>query len=355
MCLTRKLKKAFSGLLRIEDVGDIGTEYTFIPSKDDQPILTGSKPAKIELVKDETFLAEYKITVDITVPKSADDRAYEEKRLYICGGERSGGRSKETVTIQVDFYVSLARNGKRADIRCEFENTAKDHRLRVLFPTGLKCTTHKAESVFEAPLRDNKHKPTWTYPSGCEHQQGFVMMKDNKAGLSVANIGLYEYEILSDNTIAVTLVRSVSEMGDWGVFPTELSQVQKKLSLEFSIIPFEDEGEVYSEAAAFQCPMTVTRLKQSTDKSYKNNQLVWNGDCLRLTTFKKAQESDDVIMRWVNYSEKSQALTIKKSDWIKNLYLSDIIEKKGESVCAEEESFVIEVKPFEIITLGSYL
>ena len=202
---------------------------------------------------------------------------------------------------------------------------------------------------------DNKHKPTWTYPSGCEHQQGFVMMKDNKAGLSVANIGLYEYEILSDNTIAVTLVRSVSEMGDWGVFPTELSQVQKKLSLEFSIIPFEDEGEVYSEAAAFQCPMTVTRLKQSTDKSYKNNQLVWNGDCLRLTTFKKAQESDDVIMRWVNYSEKPQALTIKKSDWIKNLYLSDIIEKKGESVCAEEESFVIEVKPFEIITLGSYL
>ncbi len=353
--LDKKTQKNFSGLLRVEDVGDIGTEYTFIPSKDNQPILTGSKPAKIELVKDETFLAEYKITVDITVSKSADDRAYEEKRLYICGGDRSGGRSKEMVTIQVDFYVSLARNGKRADIRCEFENTAKDHRLRVLFPTGLKCTTHKAESVFEAPLRDNKHKPTWTYPSGCEHQQGFVMMKDNKAGLSVANIGLYEYEILSDNTIAVTLVRSVSEMGDWGVFPTELSQVQKKLSLEFSIIPFEEEGEVYSEAAAFQCPMTVTRLKQSTDKSYKNNQLVWSGDCLRLTAFKKAQESDDVIMRWVNYSEKPQALTIKKSDWIKNLYLSDIIEKKGESVCAEGESFVIEVKPFEIITLGSDL
>ena len=57
------------------------------------------------------------------------------------------------------------------------------------------------------------------------------MMSDDYNGLAVANIGLYEYETVS-NTIAVTLLRAVGEMGDWGVFPTELSQQQKKLTLE---------------------------------------------------------------------------------------------------------------------------
>ena len=346
----KRTKKRFAGLLRLEDVGDIGTEYTFIPAKGDQPILSGGTPAKIALVKDEAFLAEYKITVEITVPKSADAHSYEEKRLFICGAERSGGRGDETVTIPVTYFVSLTKGGKRIDVRCEFENTAKDHRLRVLFPTGLTCTKHKAESVFEAALRDNKHKPTWTYPSGCEHQQGFVMMRDDAAGLSVANIGLYEYEILEDNTIAVTLVRAVSELGDWGVFPTELSQMQKKLSLAFSIIPFEEEVEVFDEAAAFQCPMSVTCLGQNTDSAYHNNELRWSGDSLKLTALKKAQEGDDIVMRWVNLSDKVQTLTVEKSDWIKNLYRSDMIEEKREHLVEENGRWSTEIKPYEIVT-----
>lgn len=176
------------------------------------------------------------------------------------------------------------------------------------------------------------------------------MMKDDAAGLSVANIGLYEYEILKDNTIAVTLVRAVSELGDWGVFPTELSQMQKKLSLAFSIIPFEEEAEVYDEAAAFQCPLVVTRLEKDGDSAYHNNELRWSGDSLKLTALKKAQESDDIVMRWVNLSDKAQTLSVEKSDWIKNLYRSDIIEEKRERLAEENGRWITEIKPYEIAT-----
>ena len=42
-----------------------------------------------------------------------------------------------------------------------------------------------------------------------------------KGGMPIANIGLYEYEILPEekNALAVTILRSVGELGDWGYSP----------------------------------------------------------------------------------------------------------------------------------------
>lgn len=41
---------------------------------------------------------------------------------------------------------------------------------------------------------------------------------DGENGVTIGNYGLNEYEILPDtNTIAITLLRSVGEMGDWGI------------------------------------------------------------------------------------------------------------------------------------------
>ena len=84
----------------------------------------------------------------------------------------------------------------------------------------------KADSVFEVVTRNNLINAGWNNPSGCEHEQGFVSIDDGEKGIAVANIGLYEYEMLPDldNTIAVTILRAVGEMGDWGVLPTPKAQ-----------------------------------------------------------------------------------------------------------------------------------
>lgn len=344
--------KSFEGLLRLEDTGDIGTEYTYVPALNDKAILSGNTPAKITLVKNEEFLAEYKIEVEITVPDAEEEKGADYRKSFLGACERSWERGGKLVTMPVTFYVSLTANSKRVDVRCEIENKARDHRLRVLFPTGFNASCHKVESVFEAATRNNEHKPCWVYPSGCEHQQGFVMMNDEAAGVAIANVGLYEYEILKDNTIAVTLLRAIGELGDWGIFPTELSQQQKKLECEFSIIPFDKEDKAYAEAASFQCPFTSVQLIDEADGAYTNNNFVWNGENIRMTAFKGAENSSDIIMRWVNYSGSEQVLEIKKSSWIDGLYMSNVIEEKKNSLPVEGDGWKITVKPFEILTLG---
>ncbi len=344
--------REFQGLLRFEDVADLGSEYTFIPARDDSPIYSGDTSARIELICDEEFMAQYKIVTELRIPRSADPTAEAERNMYVGLKERKGKRSREIVTIAITSYVSLTKNGHSVQVRTELINTARDHRLRVLFPNNIDCTRHKAESMFEAVTRENKHKPSWDYPSGCERQQGFVMLQDERSGLAVANIGLYEYEILADHTIAITLVRAVGEMGDWGVFPTELSQLQKPLSFEYEITPFGRESDALAELAAFQYPLQKVLVRKHIAADYKNHEFIWSGDCVKPCAFKIAQESNDIIMRWVNYSECPQILTIKKTDWINNLYRSNVIEEKGAAETCKDDEWKIAVNPFEIITVG---
>ena len=342
--------KFFTNLINFEDVGDIGSEYTFIPVPDDTPIYPDGD-AEIELSKNEVYVTEYKVTIKMNIPEAADNFAEFERNSVTFLKNRKGGRSKNFVTIPVTYYISLAKNSKRLDLRVEFDNAAKDHRMRVIFPTGLNCTKHKAESVFEAALRNNRHNDTWTYPSGCEHQQGFVMMNEEDAGLAVANKGLYEYEITVDNAIAVTLVRAVAELGDWGVFPTKLSQQQKKLSLELSIIPFDDDDTVYTESASFLCPVTPFQVFENGEDDFKNNQLIWQGKDIKMTAFKAAQNSNDIIMRFVNYSAEDRTLTINKTDLIDNVMMSDVLEADGDVLAENCGVWTVNFKPYEIVTL----
>lgn len=342
--------KTYRELLRFEDTGDCGHEYTYVQTKE-EPILSGKTPAKIELSKNEEFVTEYKVTVTMEIPKEGDEVTKKMIDMHNPIFERDGaGRCDETVTMEIVSYISLSKESKSLDIRTELTNNAKDHRLRVLFPTGLDAKTHKVESVFELPTRNNEHKPCWTYPSKCEHQQGFVTMKDTDGGISVCNIGLYEYETLG-NTIAVTLVRAVGELGDWGVFPTELSQVQKELTFEYSIVPFKNEEDAYCEVFGFQYPMITTQVFDFEGDALSNEMLIWCGTGLKQTAFKNKMNGNDIIARWTNYTDCEQTLTIKKTEIIDNLYRSNVVEDEMDVISCDNGEWKIKVRPFEILTV----
>ena len=342
----------FSNLLRYEDVGDCGNEYTFVPVKDDTPILSGDIPADIELVSDNEFVAEYRITTTMDIPAWCGEKGEEEIRTFVMMQNRAGSRSEETIPTDIHTFITLEKNSRKLKVRTEFENHSQDHRLRVLFPTGIKTETHKAGSVFDSVERNNKHADCWTYPSGCERQQEFMLLNNSEKGMCISNIGLYEYEITNDDTVAITLVRAVSELGDWGVFRTELSQCQYPICAEYEIIPFTDEADAIKSACELQYPFSTVQITKHDSNAYKNNNFIWNGKGIRMTAFKKAQKDNDIIVRWVNYSNSEQTLTIDKTTLIDNLYKSNVIEEKGDLLTFENDKCSITVKPHEILTLG---
>lgn len=162
-----------------------------------------------------------------------------------------------------------------------------------MVPTGINSDVHKADSVFEVVTRNNRHNAGWNNPSGCEHEQGFVSIDDGEKGIAVANIGLYEYEMLPDldNTIAVTILRAVGEMGDWGVLPTPKAQCLGISETEIEIVPFK--GDLISSGAYEECYQFKTDIITAATDCHNGampldySMINWQGDGLTLTGIKQ--------------------------------------------------------------------
>ncbi len=357
-----------------EECGDIGNEYIFIQNPGSEAITTLGTRAEIELTEDEAYRCCYRITHRLMVPESADETLEREQRQCVGLYERKAGRSRELAELVITTDLTLERSAKGLKVETTIDNTAKDHRVRVMIPTGLNASSHYADSTFEVVERPNRHGKSWTNPSTCEHQQNFVAMNDEKDGVLVANFGLYEYEVLPDqeNTMAVTLLRCTGEMGDWGYFPTSASQLPGTHTAAYEILPYKKEelAEAFVEARLFQTKLGVISLANRrgylTDEESKAKEkeeekmlpakagfFTWSGRGLDLTGFKKKDGDGDIIVRFVNETREAVELFIDRQEWFGQMYYSNVMEENLGEVAPEEDfRYHMIVKPFEIFTVG---
>ena len=254
--LDKKTGRMYENLGFYEDTGDMGNEYIYIQDSGKQVVSTKGMKAEISCVERNAFRTVVEICHKMMVPSGMDEELLRQREMCIDPYTRVANRSSELVEMDVKTVLTLEKSAKGLRVATTICNQAKDHRVRVILPTGLDTSMHMADSAFEVVRRNNRHNDTWTNPCGCERQQCFVAMEDAKGGLLVANRGLYEYEILEDqgNAVAVTLLRCVAEMGDWGYFPTPKAQQIGTFCLEFEVVPFAagETGDAFREGYAFQ-------------------------------------------------------------------------------------------------------
>ncbi|MFB4260882.1 alpha-mannosidase [Shouchella clausii] len=225
-----------------EDSGDIGNEYMYKEANGTR-LTTKGNEATVEIVKNTALEARIAIIHKWELPKSADRSFVDEKRELRWHPNRQAGRSDEQVTCEMVTTLSLQKNSRRLFVDWTIDNQATDHRIRVLYPTSARCQTHLAGSVFEVAERSNTPSKEWENPSFDHHMQGYVAVGNEERGVAIAAFGLHEYEVLpeSDYSIAVTLLRAVSEMGDWGDFPTAGAQCQGKQTAQWSVYPMHGD------------------------------------------------------------------------------------------------------------------
>ena len=165
------------------------------------------------------------------LPVSADERLEEEQKAVREFRERQAQRSTTLRPFEITTVVTMIKESNQLFFETTINNQIKDHRLRVLFPTGMVTETHEADSIYEVVTRPNQVSDTWENPTNPQHQQAFVNVHDQNKGVTIFNEGLNEYEVLADGTIAVTLIRCVGELGDWGYFATPEAQCQENIPL----------------------------------------------------------------------------------------------------------------------------
>ncbi|WP_438495041.1 alpha-mannosidase [Paenibacillus sp. IHBB 3054] len=348
--------KVFKGLGVYENCGDVGNEYVFRQPEGDVPLTTRGLTARISLAEHEPYRITYEIVHEWEIPASADAAFAEEKRKMVPFRQRKAGRSSEQVPLRIVTRISLEAAGTGIQVSAKFNNQAMDHRLRVLFPTSLAASTLLADSIFEAAERDIDPAPDWINPSNAQHQQAFVSVSDGSAGLMIANKGLNEYEVLRDgrNTIAVTLLRSVSELGDWGVFPTPEAQCLGEHTVEFAIRPYAGdaaEPEAFAWAYQYQAPWFTTQTGwQQGSLPAEYQPLEWQGRTLALSAFKMSEDTEDVVLRWYNLAHKEQDFTLKAHFPVQAAYASDILERRNHREASDEGILRSSVSKAQIVT-----
>ncbi len=330
--------RTYTNLLVYENCGDLGNEYVFKMPEQEQPLTTRDLQASIRLVENEPYRATFEIVHEWRIPARADELFAEEKRRLIPFTERKAQRVEETVPLRIVTSISLEREGKGLLVHARFTNEARDHRLRVLLESGIHAAQHAADSIFEVARRDTVPAPEWINPSNAQHQQTFVSVADEQHGLTVAGIGLHEYEVLQDGrgTIAVTLLRAVSELGDWGVFETPEAQCLGEHEVQFAIYPHAGDvvqSQTYAAAYQFQAP--VFRIQTGVHSGSLppvHRFLDWNGQALALSAVKMSKEHDDAIIRWYNLDSAGRTLEFTPAFAAAAVYKSDILERRREAV-----------------------
>ena len=344
----KRTGRSYVALGVFEDVGDVGDEYVFQQAIG-EPITTKGVSAKITVAEDNPARAAFRVEHVMKIPASADAametaiQTMEQREL------RQIGRSEEMVELKVAAVFSLAKSAKQVEVRVEADNNAKDHRLRILFPTDLAGDSHYADSVFDVVKRTDIPGPNWVNPSRCDHMQMYAAVANEKGGLAAANRGLYEYEILDDRrTLAVTLLRAVGEVGDWGVFPTPEAQCLGAFEAELALIPLTSEKDVtegFRMAHEYQIDLMAEEIRGSEGmQPMVQSFLNWSGEGLICTCFKAAVNGGGMVFRAFNASDAPTTLSLQTGA---KVYRSNILEERGEAVSPDS----IPVGVREIVTV----
>jgi hypothetical protein len=180
------------GLGAVEDRGDRGDTYDFDPVADDP----GATVVGVtwERRRHASGLASLVVRRVLSVPCALD-------------AEREA-RSSERVELPIVIEARVAPGVARVDLTVTIDNTARDHRLRLLFATGAPAPFHRAATTFDVATRPTAPPAdaSWVHPAPPTFaHQGWIEAN----GLTVAAPGLPEAEVTPDGTIAVTLVRAV--------------------------------------------------------------------------------------------------------------------------------------------------
>jgi alpha-mannosidase len=353
----RRTGFTYRGLSRFVDGGERGDEYTYCPPENDELVDRSAGPPVILLAEDGPARQTLEVRMAYSLPASLT----EDRR----------GRSEERVECDIVSRVSLYPGVPRIAIETEVDNSAKDHRLRVHFPTGIRADRSHAEQHFgvvSRPIGVPEHDDTWfETPAATYPQKSFVDVSDGERGFMVTNRGLPEYEAIEEPdgaiTIALTLLRCVEWLSRDDLstrrahagpgMHTPGAQMQGRWRFHYSLIPHEGGWEnAFLEAHRFTRPLRAIRTSRGDGSMPPSGSLIEvERPEIVLSALKLAEDDDGVIARVYNIAEEPVDGHVRFTRDLGRLELVDLNEERPVHLKKRARNAPQRLKTNEILTL----
>ena len=347
--------RVYYGLLTFEDRSEIGDGWFHADTVTDEIALSTACAAQVSVVHDGPELITFRVAVTMSVPAR-----------YGRAAER---RSAERVELPIVSFITLRRGARTVEVETIVENTAEDHRLRVLLPTDSDADAwlaHHPYDLVERPIAVDPETASWQEMELAEKPfLGLQAVGDGTGGLAFLSAGgLHEGGVANDGrgTMHVTLLRSyrrtVGTAGEPGGLERGIHRFR------YALMPFAGKlprAEALQQLAAFQAGI-LTRQTGPHNSGYplmagdaapRQSFLEQKAGKLILSTLKPAEDGDGLIVRLWNPTRRKQTETLSVWRRIKRATYVQLNEDpiKSKPPTVRGRRVVIEAKAGQIITL----
>ncbi len=365
----------FEGLHWLEDTEDVGDEYDYSPAENSLALDTRGSTAEIEIRDLSGVVAEVLVKRRWELPESFD--------------RERGERSAQRVPVEITTRLRVRDGSPRVDVETVVDNWARDHRMRVHFPTGVVTDFADVDEQFAIihrrialPLEKEPLQP----PVPTRHFQRFVSLGKNGRGFAVVARGLHEYEVLDGGDLAITLFRSVgwlsrddllTRKGNAGWSrPTPEAQCLKRMKFEYAILAHSGDvraDDVRNQLIGFLLPVRVARanwvpsigIDLPKDKRPIKDDPVFErtgrlpergsvvrieGEGIVLSSLKPAWRTEGLVIRVYSVNHVSTEATLTCQWPLRKVFEVNLNEEYQRTVEHDETSFRFRIRPNQIRT-----
>ncbi len=313
--------KKYSGLNYLTSQGEVGNAWKHVSPEFDRKFMSIGANAKVYTVESGELTGSVAAEFDFEVPESCEVNPSE---IY--------------TKIPVRVIYTLDEDADYIKVRVDLSNTAKDHWLRVNFPTGIKTDCSVCDSHFDIVKHDVAIPDStgWVEQAfGTQPLRTFAAVTDGENGFSVMPKGLYEYEVFDDTVMALTLIRAcriklavseekMTELDDEGV------QCPGKHTYEYALhFDSAEYTKLPNKAAEIFAPVKCAAVGRGKGNLPRENSLfAIDNKNVHVTAVKRAEDGNGIIVRFYNASEQEQTVTVTADGKIYKCKMTEETEKE---------------------------
>lgn len=272
----------------------------------------------------------------------------ESVEILECGPIRNAFKiSRKFLDSTIEQIIYTYSDIPRIDFKNKIDWKEQQILLKAAFPVDIHSEKASYEIQYGNVERPTHWNTSWDYArfEVCAHK--WADLSEGGYGVSLLNDCKYGYDI-KDNLMRLTLLKS-------GTYPNPDADKEVH-EFTYSLYPHSGtwkEAKTTSMGYNLNCPMYV-EVEKAHDGPLDNEVSIAkiNKDNVIIEVIKKAEDSDDLIIRVYEYENKRTKATINFTTSINEVWECDMLENKEQKIENTYDGFTFEIKPYEIKTFS---
>jgi alpha-mannosidase len=247
-------------------------------------------------------------------------------------------RHQDNIEIAQDYRLSA--HSRLLEIRTRVRWRGRRRLLRALFPLAIRTHEVWAETAFGAVARPNHRNTPWDQARFEVPAHRWADLSEPNYGVSLLNDGKYGYSA-QGNVLGISLLRSP-------IYPDPYAD-EGDHEFVYAIYPHAGDWRNGTVQAAedMHYPLRVTAARDTPPSLFR-----FKTNPLKLACLKKAEDSDDVILRLYEPNGNRGQASLETALRLQRAVVVNILEEQtGELIVEDERRITFAFTPFQVISL----